>query len=76
MGRVRKRRLPIGFAYTAIFEMIHVLGKYYYLHFTDEKTEAQKGQMTCARSHSKFMTKTVPEHGSPDSAFSVPSPVP
>ena len=41
-----------------------------YLHLTDEKTEAQRGQMTCARSHRKFMTKTVPEHRPPGSAFS------
>lgn len=48
---------------------MHVPGKYYYLHFTDENTEAQKGQMTCPRSHSKVITETG--LGSPDSPFSV-----
>lgn len=42
-----------------------VLGKYY-LHAIDENTEVQRGQKTCSRSHSKFMTETVAEHGSPD----------
>lgn len=69
-----RSRRPIGFAYVAIFEIMHVLGKYYYLHLTDENTEAQKGQMTGLRSHSKFITETVPGHGSPNSPFSVALP--
>lgn len=75
MGGKGERRLTIDFAYSAIFEIMHVLGKYDYK-FTDEKSETQSGQMTFPRSHSKFMTKTIPDHGSADTPFSISSPAP
>lgn len=58
--------MTIGFVYTFIFGIMNVLGKYYF-HSTNEKTESQRGQKTCSSSHSKLMTETVAEHGSPDS---------
>lgn len=38
------RRLTAGCAYIAIFEKMHVLGKYYYLHFKDERIDAREGK--------------------------------
>lgn len=75
MVGMRERRLTVDFAYSAIFEIMHVLGKYDH-QFIDEKTETQRGQMTFPRSHSKFMTETIPDHASADSPFSISSPAP